>query len=341
MDTCVRVVIVTFNNAPDILECLESILSQKSVRPEVVVVDNASTDSTVELIRSKFPEVKVIQNKENMGFGHACNEGIEGLTSDYVAFVNPDTLSDPSFLSCAISELISVPLAGACQARMMLYDCRERVNSHGNEANILLFSWPNGYMELVPPNDMPRKIPYASGCAAVYTRICLEGIGGFDDLFFMYFEDVELGLRAQLAGYDSRYSPSSVVYHKYRFKESPQRYFLLERNRILTMLIVFRKRTILAISPLAIAVELGVLAEAFFGGWYVEKIAAYGSLLRHAGHVLRKRRIVRDLRVRHDKELVQSLRGGVTFFPLRESAIVGIANRLFEKYRVFLLNMDI
>jgi GT2 family glycosyltransferase len=224
---------------------------------------------------------------------------------------------------------------------MMLYDRRERVNSHGNEANILLFSWPNGYMELVPQNDKPRKIPYASGCAAVYTRTCLEGIGGFDELFFMYFEDVELGLRAQLAGYDSRYSPSSVVYHKYRFKESPQRYFLLERNRILTMLIVFRKRTLLAISPLAIAAEFGVLAEAFFGGWYVEKIAAYGSLLRHAGHVLRKRKMVRDLRVRHDKELVQSLRGGVTFFPLRESAIVGIANKLSEKYRTFLLNMDI
>lgn len=333
------VVIVTFNSENDIRECLKSLLAQKSIRPTIVVVDNASNDRTTEIVARDFPEVHLIRNSMNTGYTGGCNIGMKKLHSAYVAFVNPDTLIHPEWLRVAISTLNSGRNIGACQPKILLHEDNTRLNSRGNQANFLFFAWPDGYGDMDREEVESRKIPYASGAAAVYKRECLNGIGQFDELYFMYHDDVDLGTRGFLLGWDTLYSPKSLVVHKYRYRETPEKFYLIERNRIITLMKTYRKVTILSMLPIIMTSECGIVVKSLCEGWTVEKIRGYFSIAVNLKHILRERSRLQSCRVRTDRELLELLRGGVYFAPAGDSPTVQFGNVLLEKCRVFLLGL--
>lgn len=337
----IRVIVVTYNSENDIAECLSSLTRQKSVDTEILVVDNASIDRTVDIVTHDFPKVSLLRNRSNMGFTQACNLGLRSSLPEYVAFVNPDTVSLEDWLHIAVSTLDSMKEAGAFQAKITLYDDRTKLNSIGNEANFLMFAWPEGYMDPDSNRNEVRRIAFASGCAAVYRRECLQKVKGFDESFFMYGDDLDLGLRSFICGYDTVVSTNSVVVHKYVFSESPQKYFLLERNRLRTMLKVYRNRTLIAVLPMIVASECAVLLTALMQGWLLHKLASYGSLIKHGNSLMRSRLETQRGRVRSDHELLQVLQGGIYFGPFKSSGILRIGNRMLEKYRNFLLQLKL
>jgi hypothetical protein len=220
----------------------------------------------------------------------------------------------------------------------MLSADRTKLNTRGNEANFLFFAWPGGYGELPNKLDFPRRIAFASGCAAIYRTESLKRIGNFDESFFMYGEDADLGIRLFLAGLETLYCPDGVVYHKYEYRESNWKYQLLERNRLLILLKIYRRRTLLAMLPVIAASEIGVISKALSGGWMAYKMRSYGGVVKRIRELMAKRREIQNTRVRSDADLLSMLKGGI-YFPAMDFSSFKRGNALLEKYRNFLLGM--
>lgn len=337
----VLVVVVTYNSENDIRGCLESLMAQRSISSKIVVVDNASDDDTAGIVSREFPEVALVRSPVNSGYTGGCNVGMRESDSTYVAFVNPDTISHPDWLQNAVSVLESRQGIGACQPKILLRDDTERLNSRGNQANFLFFAWPDGYGEIDDEECQFKTIPYASGAAAVYKRECLDKIGPLDESYFMYHDDFDLGMRSFLIGYDTVYSSESNVAHNYRFKESPQHYFLLERNRLLSLLKIYRWKTLFMIAPAFLLVELSVIIHSLVDGWLLVKVAAYGSLIRNVPRTLRVRSSIQETRTRPDSDVIRALRGSLDFMPISESWMVKRGNSLLRKYQSFLAGLDL
>jgi hypothetical protein len=335
----VRVVIVTFNNQDDIVECLESLSNQVGVAKNVVVVDNASSDKTLELLRSEFPEVKVIENRVNRGFTSAVNQALTQPLPEYVALLNPDTCSSHDWLIHALQVLESNPTLGACQATILLYDRRNKINSKGNVANFLMFGWPGGFEQEYDGKETVTSTVYPSGCAVVFRRECLEKVHGLDELMFMYHDDLDIGLRAFLLGYDSACSGKAIVFHKYVYRESPRKFYLLERNRIVSLLKLYKISTIAIMLPILLVTEIAVWMKALREGWLREKIRGYGSISMHIREILDARTAIQVRRERSDSQLIEHLRGGLDFQPVEQGMLAKTGNKLLEKYRQFLLGL--
>lgn len=340
MHTRVTIIVVTYNNEMDIVECLGSLLSQRDVLSDIVVMDNASADNTVSLVESRFATVKVKRNSVNLGYAEGINRALDEGISEYVAVINADTLSESSWISRAILELERNPGAGICQPKILLYDNRSNLNSRGNEANFLFFGWPDGYGSVDPAcGEVTRKIPFPSGCALVCRAECMRQLEGFDESYFMYGEDLDFGLRAFLMGWDVVYSPSSTVFHKYRFRESPSKYYLLERNRITTLLKTYKLRTLATILPSLVVAEIGVVSKAWTDGWIREKVLSYGAVLQRLPSILGKRKVLQAKRRRSDSDLIRILKGGLQFEEFDPTWHIAAGNRFLDKYYDFLTRM--
>jgi len=341
MTNDIRLIVLTYDSEKDIQDCLDSLTFQMGTKHEIFVTDNASRDNTPSLVSNNYPSLKLIQNPDNYGYSKGNNISLESPLPEFVAFINPDTLSAQDWVAEAVRVLKSNPKIGAVQPRIMLFDDRTKLNSQGNEANFLFFAWPEGYGKSLNSQDTHRRIAFASGCAAVYRSECLEIIGHFDESFFMYGEDTDLGMRLFLAGYDTMYCPDGVIYHKYRFKESGWKYQLLERNRLMILLKTYRKKTLLALLPIMAVSELGVILKARSEGWLTHKIRSYGGVIRRLPILLNNRKKLQTIRVRSDSELISLLKGAITFSPLNSSSSLKKGNELLDKYREFLIQLRI
>ena len=336
-----RIIIVTHNSESEIADCLESLGENLSGNYEVVVVDNDSTDHTVDAVKTRFSNVGVIRNNSNEGYAGGNNLGLYNPLPEFVVFLNPDTISANDWVSILISDLKSREGAGLAQARVMLHGSEGLVNSRGNEANYLFFGWPEGYGEEHDSTHKSRRISFPSGCAFAIRREALEDIEGFDSEYFMYGEDLDIGVRAFLSGWDVIYSPEAVVYHKYEYKTPPSKLFLLERNRVMTLLKTYRASTLVFAAPVLILAEVYVLLRAAKERWLSEKLRSYLSLCSKGRHVISERRRMQRFRRRSDGRLIELLRGSVSFPQLLSSAYVRMGNALLEKHRSFLLSMKL
>jgi len=237
----VSVILVNYRGASDTIECLRALeeLSWPRDLLEVIVVDNGSGDASVAQIREAAPTARVIGLDENVGFAGGCNHGVEAATGDYVAFINNDARPDPEWLSAALPVLARHGSVGCVASKILDWDGKKiefaggAVAFYGHGFNLHA-----GEPEL-GLHDQESDTPFASGAAMIMSRELFLEVGGFDDRYFMFFEDVDLGLRLWLLGYRVRYVPSSVVYHKHHASMAgipPWReHFLLERNALFTM----------------------------------------------------------------------------------------------------------
>ena len=211
----VAVVIPNWNGADMIVECVTSLLAQ-SYKHTIVVVENGSTDSSVEILEENFPNVTLLKNKKNLGFAGGVNTGIrhaleEGF--DAVALFNNDAVADKKWLENLVSTLDQNAKAGIVTCKFMSID-----GSHLDSTGDIYTSWglpyPRGRGEKVTDKyDQQTEVLGASGGASLYRSEMLRKIGLFDEDFFAYYEDVDISLRAQLAGWKVLYEPKAVAYH--------------------------------------------------------------------------------------------------------------------------------
>jgi len=224
----ISVVIVNWNSAADLTECLASLERQTTAPHEIIVVDNGSSDGSAALVRERFPAVKLIANAKNLGFAPAVNQGIEQARGEWVATLNNDTIADARWIE-RLQAAASAPLSAAADGQElgMLQSCivfKDRPDTL-NSTGLLLFKDATAADRGVRTpstraEDWPLDIFCPTAGAAAYRRSMLERVrlpaGVFDSTFFMYYEDVDLGWRCRLAGFAARYVPDAVVYHAFQ-----------------------------------------------------------------------------------------------------------------------------
>lgn len=212
----VAVIIPNWNGAHLLPTCLESLRRQTDrFAFETVVIDNASTDASRALLRTDFPEVRVITLPKNVFFAGAVNAGIRATTTPYLALLNNDTEVEPGWLAALVAALEGCPEAGLAASKMLLFDRRDVINSAGDLYRTDGTPGNRGVWEIDQGQyDDARQVFGACGGAALYRRGMLDEIGLFDEDFVGYCEDVDLNFRAQLAGYRCIFVPEARIYHR-------------------------------------------------------------------------------------------------------------------------------
>jgi GT2 family glycosyltransferase len=210
----VSIVIPNWNGKKFLAGCLDSLAAQTYSPLEVIVVDNGSMDGSVALLKTNYPWVKLIRFDQNTGFSVAVNAGILQASGDLVALLNNDTIVDGAWVEALVRALDEHPEAGSVACKMLAYDDKTILDGAGDGYRRGGLPGRIGHREEdVGQFDQPRYVLGACGGAAMYRRELFDKIGLFDEDYFAYLEDVDMGLRAQRAGYKCYYVPSAVVYH--------------------------------------------------------------------------------------------------------------------------------
>lgn len=209
------IVIPNWNGAHHLPTCLEALRRQTHPDCEIIVADNASTDSSLDLLARDYPEVRVVRLPENRGFTGACNAGIEAATGDFVALLNNDTEVDPGWAAAVIDAFNRHPEAGLVASKMLLFDRRDRFHTAGDLYRIDGRLINRGVWERDEGQyDREEYVFSACGGSSAYRRSMLDEIGLLDEDFFFSCEDMDLAWRAQLQGFRCIYAPNAVVYHR-------------------------------------------------------------------------------------------------------------------------------
>lgn len=209
------IIIPHLNGKQHLDDCLNSLRRQTFADFEVLLVDNGSTDGSQAYVRTEFPEVNVIEFGRNIGFTGACNLGYEQSTGDIVILLNNDTEVDPHWLEQIINTFETHPKVGSIASKMLLFDRRDTFHTAGDYYRIDGIPGNRGvWQHDAGQFDQAEPVFSACGGSSAYRRTMIDEIGFLDDDFFFSCEDVDLGWRAQLAGWQVRYVPEAIVYHK-------------------------------------------------------------------------------------------------------------------------------
>lgn len=208
----VSVVIPTWNGAAVLRDALRGLAAQTFTDSETIVVDNGSTDGTAAMVAAEFPWVRVVALPENRGFAAATNAGLRAARGDILVCANNDCTAEPAWIAALVESLDRHPEAGSIASRMMQARRPGVMDAAGDSMSLV--AWNVGRGEPWGPRfAVGREVLSACAGAAAYRRALFDAVGWFDETYFAWFEDVDLGLRAQLAGFRCWYEPAAVVHH--------------------------------------------------------------------------------------------------------------------------------
>lgn len=258
----VSVVLVNYKGAPDTITCLEHLgqVDWPAERLELIVVDNDSGDGSAEAIRAAVPGATVIDSGGNLGFAGGCNLGVAHATGEYVAFLNNDARPHRDWVRAAVETFDAEPGVAAVASKVLDWDGALVDYVDGS-----LTWFGMGYKrEVEKPDtgawDTAKDVLFGTGAAMFVRTDVYREVGGFDERFFMFYEDVDLGWRLNLLGYRVRYVPGSLAYHKHHatmnkfgsYRES----YLLERNALLSMVKNYDDESLGRTLPAALALAV-------------------------------------------------------------------------------------
>ncbi len=331
----VSIIIVTYNSQEYLENCLQSVFKTDDSSFEVFVIDNGSTDRTLEIIK-KFPQVRLIKSKKNLGYAGGNNLGVKEAKGKQVAILNPDTQVSPGWLKPLVRAL-KQPEVAVGQPKIMLAQEEKRINLIGKTTHYLGFDWLADYRKKDYQMSQQEIISF-SGSAFLIKREVFQKIGGFDPDYFMYFEDSDLSWRLRLAGYRLLLVPESVVYHQYQYQpkeeyqQAQQKFYYLERNRLITLLKNYSWKTLFLLLPAIKLMEKGMIFYFLTRGWWWGKPKGYFWLLLNLPRILKKRQKVQKMRKWSDREMVKNFVGKIEFEEFDNFLLRNIANPVLGFY---------
>lgn len=349
MPSKIGVIIILYNGRQYLDDLFFSLAKVEYPNWEIVVVNNASEDGGAEYIKEKFaadfPNLTIMKVDKNAGFAAGNNIGLRYLAErgfDYAYLLNQDTAAAPDFLERALEKMARG--AGSIQSLILLHNKNEVANTLGNAIHYLGFGYAYGYgwpkekwekyLADWKKRDPELNIAYGSGAGIMLNMAALKNVGFFDDSFFMYHEDLDLGLRLRLAGYKNLLAPESMVYHKYEFSKSIKKYYWMERNRFITIFKNYSIWTLILIFPALMIMELGLFLFSLRSGWWREKLKVYGYFLypMHWRRILAERHRTQKLRNVSDREIAKYFVGKILFQDMNNPILTKIANPAFNLY---------
>lgn len=323
-DPLVSIIILNYNAGDLLLNCVESIFKTHYKNIEIIVVDNASKDNSHKICKEKFSKIKLIENKQNLGYCEGNNVGIRQAMGEFVVILNPDTTVDPNW----ITELISAYQKygeGLYQPKIISLYEENILQSTGNMLHIFGFGFARdkGVVDSLQRKNIER-IGYASGTCLFTSQSVLKKVGLLDSFLFLYHDDLDLGWRAAQLGIRSYYVPLATIFHaeSYSLKWSSKKFFWLERNRRYCLLTHYSDDTYKKMRLYLLQVELMVWVFYLTKGFLGAKIKAEIDVRRNKDHIKQKYHEIESKKIISDSELIRLFPDEI-FVPKNVSGTLG------------------
>tara|TARA_B110001454_G_scaffold15210_2_gene13662 strand:- start:40010 stop:41053 length:1044 start_codon:yes stop_codon:yes gene_type:complete len=303
----VSIIIVNYNAGKLLQDCIKSLYCSTHKNLEVIVVDNNSHDNSHKECKNIFPQIKLIENKKNLGYCEGNNVGINIATGKYIVILNPDTIVSTSWLNELLSAESKIG-PGLFQPKIMVLKDENRISNRGNMQTIFGFGFAQDRGSLENHNDEKiRKINYATGTCLFTSREILDKIGIFDPFLFLYHDDLDLGWRASQLGVQSYYVPKSKIFHieSYSLQWSSKKFYWLERNRKYCLKTHYSKSTYKKLAFNLLLVDILVFFFYLSKGFVGSKIKADLDIRRNKKFIeekyneLEKKKIISDEKLIH------------------------------------------
>jgi len=308
----ISILIINFNGAKWLAPCLDSLAAITYPNREVILVDNASSDESLQILQ-RYPWVKLVRSETNRGFAGGNNLGLGHCSGDYVLLLNNDTISPPSFLEPLAAYLDQNPHVGVVQGKMILPRTGNTLDVCGSFITAFGLPYHYGYYKPDGPKYQ-RSYPVFSGKGAclMFRRELIERVGGFlfDDDFFCYYEESDFCHRAWLAGFEVHFVPSPPIQHFMGGTGGgPQAPFVLRyylRNMAFSLMSNLSFRWRLEILPCFFAVLGASLLASVVRLKWAQATAHAGAVLHcvlNYGRVRNRRRLIKQMRRQRDRDI--------------------------------------
>jgi GT2 family glycosyltransferase len=270
---------------------LPAVREQLAPYDELVIVDNASTDGTVDAVAQVAPAAILVRNDTNEGFASACNAGAEVATGELLVFLNPDAVPEPGFCNAIRRPMLDEDWAA--WMGLVTTDGGRAINTSGGVVHFTGIAWAgDAGRPLAEAPASAKEVPFVSGACLAIPRHTWRRHGGFPSEFFMYCEDVDLSLRLRLAGGRLGVEPTARVDHDYEFLKGRVKWRLLERNRWATIVRTYPGGLLALLVPALLATDLALIAVSLSGGWGRQKALATLDTVKALPRLLRERRAI-------------------------------------------------
>jgi len=329
------IILVIYNGMQYLPECLRSLGSELNGDCELILIDNASSDSSSEYVRTQYPQVCLVQNTRNVGFAAACNQGARLAQGDFFIFLNQDTRVCPGWLKGLLEPFSGCQAVGLSTSKLVVMSSPEKIHTCGQDIHFSGLTFGRGLLQPAACCQRGGPVGAVSGASFAIRSELWKHLGGLDEQLFMYYEETDLSWRAWLAGFACFYTPASMLYHDYRLKSSASALYYSARNRWVLLLKYWRIPTFFLLAPgllLAELVDWGVSALNGRAG-ISAKLKSAGWLVRNLPAIWRSRRTSRSSRKKPDWFLLEhctsTLRPKVLTGGLVGKLIVCLVNVLF------------
>ncbi len=307
-ESLTSIVVLNYNAGDLLLNCIESIYKTQTHKFEVIVVDNISTDNSHKKCKEKFPQIRLIENKENLGYCEGNNVGIRNANGEFIVILNPDTKVEPDWL-IELFHAYELHGDGLYQPKILAFE-NNLFESGGNMLQVFGFGYSKG--RGIPDEGQFNdgcEIGYASGACLFTKTEIIKKIGLFDPFIFLYHDDLDLGWRAAQLGIKSFYAPKSKIYHagSYNYKWSAKKFYWLERNRHYCLLTHYSKKTFYKMLPSIILVEIMMIAFYISKGFIKMKFSAYKDILKNLDHIQEKYHEIESKKIVSDSKLIKKM----------------------------------
>jgi GT2 family glycosyltransferase len=308
----ISIIIPNHNGSRYLGNCLKSLKFQTYRRSEIVLVDNNSADESVVIARAAAPEAIVLQQNKNLGFAGGVNAGIRSSRGDWIAVLNNDTEAAPEWLFECVRAIENHPDASFLACRILNFADRNRIYSAGDCFLRAGIGYRRG-QEQQDHQDFRQEceIFSASGCAGLYRREALDSVEGFDEMFFAYLEDVDLGLRLQAKGCRGYYVPAAKVYHHGAGTSggefTPLTVRLRTRNSLLLLLKSLPGKIFLRCLPMIMLAQLSWLWRVIVHGQLINYMKGLANTFSLAPAMIRGRAKMRPYWKDSGKQLWQRI----------------------------------
>lgn len=340
-------------------ECRDSLRAQNYDKNlyKAYIVDNATSQESKKYIKNNYPEAKIIERQDG-NYAAANNAGIKQAIKDgckYFIIANMDTKFDRNWLKELIHAINSDSKIGIVQSKILLYpknnkgewktpnesynlDQKNKINSIGNMLHFLGFGYSRGDGKKdYKIKGLPEIKGYASGCSFIIKKEVIEKIGGYNEEYFMYHDDIEVSTKTRLAGYKIVLAPKSICYHKYEFGRNNLAFYHMERNRYIFIFSFYKLPTILLILPTLIIMDLGLLFYSIINKWSKAKFNVYKYFLKFENwnKIKQSRKELKKIRKKSkikDKNIVQNFTGKILFQEIENPILKHVVNPIFNIY---------
>ena len=314
MKPLISIIILNYNAGNLLIDCVSSIQKSAYTNFEIILVDNISKDNSHKKCKNSFPTIKLIENKENLGYCEGNNVGLRTAKGEFVVVLNPDTIVDSNWLD-ELLEAYQNNGEGLYQPKFLATSDNSMLLSTGQMIQLFGF----GYSRSKGDKDKQlfekfEQIDYASGTCLFTSKKILKKIGLFDPFLFAFHDDLELCWRAALNRIKSFYVPKSIVYHPIEgtsFKWSPLKFKLMERNRKYCLLTLYDRSTFYKMLPALIVVDIAVFFFYLSKGLMKMKILADLEILKNLKIINKKYSENQKIKNISDKEIIHSFKNEV------------------------------